>query len=855
LLSEGNAAGSASAAAGSASAAAASYDDFDDRYLGPKTVNPTVDNDGDPLVAGALYFNTVVPEMRVWNGTAWQSASTVGGTVNSLTVNNSLTLSAGPLIVGEGPVVIGSAQSQAITGSSFTDLQVNGTDGKNGITIARWNAASPGPFFGFRKSRAATIGGSAIVANSDTLGELSFFGDDGTDTVIAATIRVLVDDTPGVGSMPGRLTFNTTPSGSSSTVERMRITSAGNVGIGTSSPTRIGGTTSTNNILSVNGSLTLPYSVSGAEPLRIGEFTNTNFTSGSSSTGIAAGLTISNWNVLGGGTGSTTIQAGTDSGNGGIVFQARQTNAGTVHRLADFRYNTLTLFTGDTERMRITSAGNVGIGTSSPIAKTQIAKTTDTALLITSEATNANTQCGHIDFQGSSSGVGQGARISAPSEATFGRKGLAFFTASAGSDTFTPEERMRITHTGNVGIGTSAPGRLLDCFTSIASTGFTTGAALSSGENAKLYQLQVNNTVSSNTAEAGILLAHATTDTAQWGISVNRTGGAVGSLIFRARTGSATSAERMRIDSAGNVGIGTSAPSRNLHVKTTVLATGTNPQFRLNSTDSDTTDADRAIFGLATAAAAFTSTSLAGDAILRGTSAGSLLMCTGIAERMRIDSSGNLMVGTTNTTPANSNVAGFKVAPSGQVQISQGLADVLVVNRIGNDGVIVSFRQDGTVEGTISVSGTTVSYNAFAGSHWSQLSDGSKPEILRGTVLESINELVEWPDEPRTERLPKCKISDTAGSKKVYGVFMGWDNDWTSTNDMYVTALGAFVCRVNADVVVELGDLLESNGDGTARVQSDDIIRSSTIGKVTSSVKTHEYDDGSYCVPTVLYCG
>ena len=92
-------------------------------------------------------------------------------------------------------------------------------------------------------------------------------------------------------------------------------------------------------------------------------------------------------------------------------------------------------------------------------------------------------------------------------------------------------------------------------------------------------------------------------------------------------------------------------------------------------------------------------------------------------------------------------------------------------------------------------------------------------------------------------------------SKKVYGVFLDWDNSWDQTNDLYVTAVGLFVCRINASVTVQIGDLLESNGDGTARVQADDVIRSSTIGKVTSSIKTHEHPDGSYCVPTVLYCG
>ena len=68
-------AGSATAAAASAAAAAASYDDFDDRYLGPKATPPTVDNDGNPLVTGALYWNTVTSEMYAWTGSAWGSIS------------------------------------------------------------------------------------------------------------------------------------------------------------------------------------------------------------------------------------------------------------------------------------------------------------------------------------------------------------------------------------------------------------------------------------------------------------------------------------------------------------------------------------------------------------------------------------------------------------------------------------------------------------------------------------------------------------------------------------------------------------------------------------------------------------
>jgi hypothetical protein len=220
-------------------------------------------------------------------------------------------------------------------------------------------------------------------------------------------------------------------------------------------------------------------------------------------------------------------------------------------------------------------------------------------------------------------------------------------------------------------------------------------------------------------------------------------------------------------------------------------------------------------------------------------------------ERARITSGGDLLVGMTS---ASDSATGAYVQGTGGGYFGRASATPLIVNRKTDDGTLVAFYQDSNTEGSISVSGTTVSYNAFAGSHWSQLQDGSKPDILRGTVMESINELCVWPDESN-ERLPKSKVSDTASSKKVYGVFMAWDNDWATTNDMYITAVGAFICRVNASVTVQEGDLLESNGDGTACVQADDIVRSSTIGKVTSTVKTHQYADGSYCVPTVLYCG
>ena len=74
-------ANSATAGANSATAAAASFDSFDDRYLGAKSSNVGVDNDGNSLITGALYFNTTANSMRVYNGSSWADAgSAVNGT-------------------------------------------------------------------------------------------------------------------------------------------------------------------------------------------------------------------------------------------------------------------------------------------------------------------------------------------------------------------------------------------------------------------------------------------------------------------------------------------------------------------------------------------------------------------------------------------------------------------------------------------------------------------------------------------------------------------------------------------------------------------------------------------------------
>lgn len=83
------AAGSAQAAAEAArDATLMAYDNFDDRYLGAKASDPTVDNDGNALVGGSLYFNTTTQAMKVYTGSAWVAAYIAG--TNVLMVANNL---------------------------------------------------------------------------------------------------------------------------------------------------------------------------------------------------------------------------------------------------------------------------------------------------------------------------------------------------------------------------------------------------------------------------------------------------------------------------------------------------------------------------------------------------------------------------------------------------------------------------------------------------------------------------------------------------------------------------------------------------------------------------------------------
>jgi len=308
--------------------------------------------------------------------------------------------------------------------------------------------------------------------------------------------------------------------------------------------------------------------------------------------------------------------------------------------------------------------------------------------------------------------------------------------------------------------------------------------------------------------------------------------------------------EAMRLDSSGNVGIGTTTTTGKLTVS---KSNGGNTSGAANA--AIYLDADEStIQGPGT----YTQIRMGGNLVLGASSLTAFF--TNNAERVRVTSNGDLLVG---KTAENDTTAGIRFTGPTNSQYTSLVRDgapPLYINRLTNDGDLVQFAQANTVEGTISVSGTTVSYNGGHLSRWSQFdNETGKPEIYRGTVLESVDAMCVWEKDGQplpNEQATKTIVSTTPSSKAVAGVFDMYDNDdETNPYDFYVAQSGDFVIRIAQGVTVQNGDLLESAGDGTARPQADDICRSSTVAKVTSNYVSATYEDGSYCVPCILMIG
>jgi hypothetical protein len=343
----------------------------------------------------------------------------------------------------------------------------------------------------------------------------------------------------------------------------------------------------------------------------------------------------------------------------------------------------------ETERMRIDSSGNVGIGTSSPEAELHIAKSTSggrggTLVIENSHSSilNNEVQIAFLTDAGASLAGISNARIKAiNTDAGTGAAALTFTTWSGSAE----GEAMRIDSSGNVGIGTSSPSYQLDI-----QGGTTTNdrvRLLRGTDDINQFMTMGWNSISTHRADVALA-------SAQTGLSFNQVGS----------DGTRTA---MQIDSSGNVGIGTSSPNARLEVEDG----GTAESVILKVTADDS-----APYAFVVGNDTYSTTDTHGLAMwvgddgqakidARGSGAYLVTRIQG-TERMRLDASGNLLVGTTSADPTGSGSSGRVV-----INTANGGQAALTCYNVGTGAVnIISLENGNGQVGRIQINGTTTSY-------------------------------------------------------------------------------------------------------------------------------------------------
>jgi len=284
------------------------------------------------------------------------------GAGNALLVEDSANPDATPFVVNaDGQLIVGNTTIQPVN-NPLTNVAMNpmvevvGNNATVGFTALRVDS-SANPSQNIQAKARGDIGSLTAVTSGDELGRHAFQGYDGTNFRVGAHISAAVDGTPGTNDMPGRLVFSTTADGASSPTERLRITSGGNVGIGTSSPSSI-------LHLSTDTSGSWINVQSGAAAGNI-NFRRSN-TSVASPTIVSSGDTLGQLTFNGYDGSDYRASCRIDA-----VVDGTPGSSDMPGRLAFF--TTPDGSSTPSERMRINSAGNVGIGTSSPADQLHIA--------------------------------------------------------------------------------------------------------------------------------------------------------------------------------------------------------------------------------------------------------------------------------------------------------------------------------------------------------------------------------------------------------------------------------------------------------------------------------------------------
>jgi len=522
-------------------------------------------------------------------------------------------------------------------------IQQSGTDASAGLSLNRFSADNGGAGVDFIKSRNATIGNNTIAQNNDNLGIINFRGADGSDLLsIAAQIKGQVDGTPGANDMPGRLVFSTTADGASTPTTRLTIDSAG-------LSTFTGGITVTGAFASsINDNATDAFTVkqgsneyitvdtnNSSELITLGN-TTTNPKTSILGSGVGIGTTSpsGNFDVT---DGTTSISFNKTSNTPRIDFKGNSVSEICQIKAAEaVGGGVLQLFTKTTggtatERMRIDSSGRVLIGTTATTGGTQLLQVVESTggrlvlarndTTVSAEQTLGIIQAYGNDNDGNYQEVASIHFQADKDHGTDDKPGrISLRTTADGASS--PTERLRIDSSGNVRV-VSGDIRVGDDTDSNAGTQTISVGSVSSGAGG--IGIFGNPTNGNSFVQFGDGTAAA--DQYRGFLNYQH---ASDSLVF----GSAGS-ERMRIDSSGKVGIGTSSPGVMLDIR------ANDPGIQLVDTSGTSTYGNIDFIGDTLMITSRGGSTDHGNIDFRGYNGASAVT------RMRINPSGNVGIGTT----------------------------------------------------------------------------------------------------------------------------------------------------------------------------------------------------------------
>jgi hypothetical protein len=555
------------------------FDQFGDQYLGSKASDPTVDNDGDPLTTGDIYWNSTSNTLRFYSGTAWVAPETIA--TNAATAAQTAQTAAETAQTAAETAETNAETAETNAAASASSASTSATNAANSATAAS-------------NSATAASNSASAAATSATNAENAYDSFDDRYLGVKASDPALDND--GAALLTGALYFN-------STDNEMRVYT-GSVWIA---------------VVDLAGDVTVTSLTASSVDINGGAIDGTTIGATTPSTGDFTTLTENDSPAV--------VQS--DIGTDPDEIPLNQYLGSMAYVDAD----SVNIDGGTIDGVTIGGA-SAGAITGTTITGTQFSSdATDVELKYSGSTKLATTNTG-IDVTGTVTADGLTIEGSAGPLINLYRSDVnALFGAIQFKDTTNTNENARI------------------------------------GWAANELRLQGTNQVSLITDEKTRLFLAST-----------------GDISFYEDTG--TSQNFYWDASTSKLGLGTTAPLSDIHIAKSA------PIIRMQDTDNDS----YAMIMYNTASGGLLLRSDANQAT--GTTGSNIIFETDGSEAMRIDSSGNLLVGTTDNSPENNSSGtsaddGIALMNAGYISACNYEAASLFLNRTSTDGTIVDFRKDG----------------------------------------------------------------------------------------------------------------------------------------------------------------